>query len=312
MKDNDKQPYLYHFMPIHKFIDFALNKALKFTSLTYMEDKLDGISIIDANILPSCNLQQSLFDQNNFLKLISLIRPEVKIAFNNANRFRNHSLSCCFYYPTKSEESIAMWKLYSKEDSVALKIPKQDLESFIKKGNFEHYSICNNGDNGSGHNKPIFFQGKVEYLDFFSVKANESIQQGFLKHIDYSYENEYRILMVNNEEDIKQWEEKTDEDLKKLRNASNDKIDPSQKYHNLERKLLNDYKYIAYTLNPKHYKIELSSDLLTKTSIVSSPFIDLWKLNNLKSIIKKLDFNIDFQYSHSLPKLVVNSLNLNA
>lgn len=310
--DTEKQPYLYHFMTIHKFIDFALNRALIFTSLTYMEDKLDGISITDANILPSCNLQQSLFDQDNFLKRISLIRPEVEIAFNNANNFRNLSLSCCFYYPTKSEESIAMWKLYSKEDSVALKIPKQDLENFFSKGKFDHYSVCSNGDNGSRHNKPVFFQGKVEYIDFFSVKVNKSIQQGFLKHIDYSYENEYRILMVNNEEDIKQWEEKTDEDLKKLRNAFNDKIDASQKYHSLKRKLHNDYKYIAYTLNPKHYKIELSSDLLSKTSIVSSPFIDLWKLKNLKSIIKKLDFNINFQYPRSLPKVVVNSLNLNA
>lgn len=30
-------------MPIHKFIDFILNKALIFTSLTYVEDKFDGI-----------------------------------------------------------------------------------------------------------------------------------------------------------------------------------------------------------------------------------------------------------------------------
>ena len=55
--NTDKQPYLYHFMPIHKFIDFVLNKAIKFTSLSYMEDPFDGISLIDANFLHSLNLQ---------------------------------------------------------------------------------------------------------------------------------------------------------------------------------------------------------------------------------------------------------------
>jgi len=308
--DKDKQPYLYHFMPIHKFIDFMLNKALILTSLSYMEDPFDGISLIDTNYLHSLNLQQNIFDQDEFFRRITFKSPDVRKVLNNANLFRNRSLCCCFYYPKKSEESIAMWKLYSRKDSVALKIPKQELEKFINKNEFTHYSVFENGDNGLAQDNPIFLKRQIEYIDFFRKKV-DNIPQGFLKHIDYSYENEYRLLMINDEKEIKKQEKKTEEDLQKFQNGFNEKSDSLDNFQRGKLSFQNRYKYIAYMLNPKIYKVVLSSDILSKSSIVASPFIEKWKLQNLKQLIKLLKFDIEFQFPLSLPKVIISSLSKN-
>lgn len=288
--DTEKQPYLYHFMPIHKFIDFILNKALILTSLSYMEDPFDGISLIDANYLYSLNLQQNIFDQYEFYKRVTLKSPDVRKVLNNANQFRNRSLCCCFYYPQKSEESIAMWKLYSKKDSIALKVPKEEFEEFINKNRFTHYSVFENGNNEIKQDNPNFLKRQIEYKDFFNDRIDNSILQGFLKHTDYSYENEYRLLMINDENDIKEWEEKSEEDLGTNQNS---------------------YKNIEYMLNPKIYKIVLSSDILSKSTIVASPFIEMWKLKNIQLLIKRMKLGIRFEFPLSLPKVIISSLSKN-
>ena len=303
MKENEKQPFLYHFMPIHKFIDFALNRTLILTSLSYMEDKLDGISSEDASNLYRLNHQQNLLDQDDFFRRISFGVPNVNIIFDNINDFRKHSLCCCFYYPQKTEESIAMWKLYAQKDSIALRIPKKELETFISNNTFNHYPVLENGEKDAKLNSsPIFSQREVEYINFFSDFTDNIVPQGFIKHEDYSFENEYRLLLVNDVSEEKFWYDTVDEIKKDCKNPNEPKI----------RAELNKFISLAKSTNPKIYKIELTSELLSKSLIVSSPFIDLWKLKNLKSINKELGFNINFQYSRSLPKVVINSFNFNA
>ncbi len=295
--DTEKQTYLYHFMPIHKFMDFILSKALILTSLSYMEDPFDGISSKDAQTLRSLNLRQYIFDQDEFFKRVTFKSPDVINVLNNINLFRNRSLCCCFYYPQQSEESIAMWKLYSKKDSVALKIPKKEFENFIKEfenfindKQFKHYSVLENGDNALKQDDPNFIIRKIEYKDFFKDIVYNFIPQGFIKHSDYSYENEYRLLMINDEKEIKEQEEKTKEDLGTDQNS---------------------YKNIEYMSNPKIYKIVLSPDILSKSFIVASPFIEMWKLNNIKLLIKRMKVDIEFKFPLSLPKVIISSLSKN-
>jgi hypothetical protein len=294
---NKEQSYLYHFMPIHKFIDFVLNKSLTLTSLSFLEDKFDGISSEDASKFFHLHKTQKEFDQDDFFKRITWGAPNVDNIFDNIREFRNRSLSCCFYYPKKAEESIAMWKLYSQKDSVALKIPKKELEIYIDNNNFEHYSVLENGDNDKILDKTIFYKREIEYIDFFSDLVDNTTPQGFIKHKDYSFENEYRLLLVNDLSEEKFWREKADEIKENSKNPNDPKT----------RAQLLPFEHLAKTSNPKIYRIELSSEILSKSFIIASPFIEKWKLKNLRAILSELDFNIELQYSRSLPKVIMTS-----
>jgi len=284
--------YLYHFMPIHKFLDFILSKALTLSSLSYMEDRFDGISLEDIDNLIQSNAMSSFYQNDQFFSGITIKSSSITDAMKRIDEFRSHSLCCCFYNPKEEEESIAMWKLYSQKDSVALKIPKQDLETYLS-GDLNYSSAYPNGDVVSKNERAKIYYDNVNYTNIFKELPSTKTEQGFIKHNDFSYEKEYRILMVNSRDDILQWEEKTKEEIP----------DPSiEKLQNVM-----NYDYIKYCQNPKICKIHLTNELLSESSFIASPFIDMWKLKNLKTLVKKLNFPISIKPSLSLPKIFTDS-----
>lgn len=284
--------YLYHFMPIHKFLDFILSKAITLSSLSYMEDRFDGISLEDIDNLIQSNAMSSFYQKDQFFSGITIKSSSITDTMKRINEFRSHSLCCCFYNPKEEEESIAMWKLYSQMDSVALKIPKQDLETYLS-GDLNYSSAYPNGDVVSKNEKAKIYYDNVNYTNIFKELPITNTEQGFVKHNDFSYEKEYRILMINSEEEIEQWNEKTVEDIP----------DPT----NENPQDLAKYDFIKYCINPKICKIELPLELLKESCFIASPFIDIWKLKNLKSILRELNFPVFIKPSLSLPKIFTDS-----
>jgi hypothetical protein len=190
--EKDKQPndndYLWRYMNLKKFLSFIIDKKLHLKRLDQFEDKNDGIF---ANLL---QLKFNLSQIKETGKKINVESEEAKLRELQKNLFA----SCWF---VGNRESMAMWKIFSNPDSVALRIKYKHLKKIFRENDFK----CN------GYNVKSITLGKVQYFDYQNGKGRSTLSEtdsfiAFSKDESFSNEREFRIVArtENGKEELNQ------------------------------------------------------------------------------------------------------------
>lgn len=189
----EKNEFYWRYLDIHKLLDFLLNKQIVLSRLDTMEDELEALSSTflfyhalvkkGPQIDPKFNQNIKKEDLEGFIKAEkeNLVYMEEELKKLKKKAF----ISCWFY---GSEESYAMWKIYSNMDGFALKIPRETFEN-----NFINISV---------EGKPVL-SGSVNYVKKtpYETKMLHEVfdfkNAIFQKDISYECEKEYRLGFID-------------------------------------------------------------------------------------------------------------------
>jgi hypothetical protein len=171
------EDYLWRYVNLKKFLSFLIDQKLHLKRLDQFEDKNDGIF---ANLL---QLKYNLNKLKKSGKQVKIDEEEAKLRELQRNLFA----SCWF---VGNNESMAMWKIFSNPDSVALRIKYKDLKEIFKKRSFS----C------QGYTITSITLGKVQYCDYKNGKGRPSLLEtdsfvAFSKDESFSNEKEFRIVV---------------------------------------------------------------------------------------------------------------------
>ncbi len=273
INDNDisNDTFLWRYMDLNKFLSFIINKSLYLTRLDKFEDKREGINIHHLLFLHRKN---KMNDHPFFAKFSNYLTIDNFPA--QTNNFENEIKSVqrftfanCWVLGNQNKESVAMWNLYSKPNSIAIKVKYSNFKDFFSKEKLINH----------GHLKQIICS-PVEYGDFqdeFWVnnqfKSQRSIFPVFMKDISFSHEKEFRIVLHEIEREIPP--------LKYKENITNRRIE----------------EIYNTTYNYPGKSIELNEFDKYEFEVVFHPKTDKWAKDSIKSMIEKL--GIHFKVSDS-------------
>lgn len=186
--------FLWRYIGLNKLLDLLTNQQIYFTRFDNFEDSLEGMTgrviglkaftqgapITHENINPvfEKELQEKLiqFDKNN--------RQEY---LDSLTRSQQTQFASCWF--RGSRESIAMWKLYSQSNGVAVKFKARQLTE----------TIIAAAESYTNTDFEIFYYGPVEYKNIWPFDPNEVFDNqfnGLKKDKSYSHENEFRFVAV--------------------------------------------------------------------------------------------------------------------
>ncbi len=184
--------FLWKYIDIHRLIDFLSSKELHYNRLDLFSDPIEGLKtsyLRRKNLTNLINSSENdgLVDKIKNKHPSLLENTELKDYFDKSSQ--NLQFVNCWFHDNR--ESMAMWDLYSNQNSVALKIEtKQFLgymdsvgEDFIRK-------------NGS---RLSMLANLVEYLPLNPFDPNLPKQKrkfaAFKKDESFKHEQEYRLLI---------------------------------------------------------------------------------------------------------------------
>jgi hypothetical protein len=194
--------YLWRYMDLHRLIYFLSSQNIFFSALSNFFDPLEGITEKHLHDKEYVDALDHKSDEENGLpnkskeKLLAE-KKELKQQFqSNLEEIQKTYFASCWYLGVR--ESLAMWDTYSNKDSVALKFNPQQLCDTI-------INSCTKTDNPDFD---IMVHGKVEYFKVSPFDANDmSIKncghrfKGFLKDLSYKHEEEFRFLLMQNNDE---------------------------------------------------------------------------------------------------------------
>lgn len=262
--------YLWKFISIEKFLSIILNRKLFFTRLDKFEDTLEGIApellLLDyaEDALLNLPFEISSFPYN-------LLSTRSDSLMDKLHETQKYNFANCWFLSSDNVESVAMWNLYSKPNSVALNIK---FNNFIDK-------ITKNGIR-SNINIKNFMLGGINYIDFQNpIEVGESIEKlkftPFIKDKSFRHENEFRMIA-----EIENYKVKT--------------FEPKPGISKYKQKEFYDRTSQIHGVN-----IWLNNFLEYDFEIVFHPKIESWVKDDISKILEK--FEIPFNSRESNLKL---------
>ncbi len=198
-KPKSKNPYLWKYYDLHRFIYLITKKKIFFTRLDNLDDPFEGLSTkflrnnhLNAKTEAQLEHSYSLLNENNeefekLKKFSHVIQNQIK----EVSQTKQY-VSCWF---NGDRESMAMWNLYSNHDSVAIKVNFEILRDCLSQS-FSQLVSENNG-------KISIVGDEIKYLRLNPFDENlkrQSLNFSALKKDEsYSHENEYRFLIISND-----------------------------------------------------------------------------------------------------------------
>lgn len=263
----NKNSFLYRYLTIDKLLDIILSERFSLVRLNLFEDKLEGTTLEHLLLNHRSELNKKIMqNQGGTFSSISLIvNPTNRNKFSRQREsFQDTNYASCWYI--NNYESVAMWQLYSKPDSVAIKIPYETLHNELMEGNFEI---------NTEYEKLKF--GSISYHRFKNIDSIENNRihsdiQGFIKDSSFEHEQEFRIMIENKDSNKKYLEKRgmlLDEDVEKINNSNDLKI--------------------------KYLKLKKFRDL--PFEIIFHPESQEWHKKNITKIIDQ--FNLNFNVINS-------------
>jgi hypothetical protein len=258
----NENSFLYRYLTIDKLLDLLLSERISLVRLNLFNDKLEGSSLKHLLLNHFSELaKKDMQNQGGTFGIVSLtVNPTER---NKQSRqrevFQDTNYASCWYI--NNYESVAMWQLYSKSDSVAIKIPYEVLNKELLNGNFEI---------NSKYEKLKF--GAISYHRFKNIENVEQTKiktdtPGFIKDSSFEHEREFRIMVENKGSEKKHLESRgilLDEDVVELNNSNEIKV---------KHLKLNNFKELPF-------------------EIIFHPECQKWHKKNIEKIIKQ--FNIKF------------------
>lgn len=191
--DNLNDRFLWRYIGLHKLIDIIINKQLHFTRLDHFEDGLEGITG-EGTQLKFFNQGEPLthenindFDEQTQNELIEQDKNTRQNFIETLEKSQQAQFASCWFLGNR--ESIAMWKLYSQKDGVAIKFNARQLTDTII-ATAKSYT-------NSDFEKLVY--GPVEYKNIWPFDLHETFNGEFnalKKDKSYTHENEFRFIVV--------------------------------------------------------------------------------------------------------------------
>jgi hypothetical protein len=253
--------FLYRYITIDKLLDLLISEQIPLVRLDLFEDKLEGTTL--EHLILNHHSEKDGKEMQTDIPLLSnisvTINPNKRNQFSRQREaFQKTNYSSCWYI--NNYESVAMWQLYSKPDSVAVRIPYKILNKELQE---ENYVI------NSDYEKISY--GSISYHRFKNIISEEkdkmtSDQQGFIKDSSFEHEQEFRIIVENRE---------YKENLLEVReNILDEEVDEINKSNQI---------YI------KHLKFNDFSKL--PFEIIFHPQCQTWHKSNIKKLLSQFSIN---------------------
>lgn len=187
---------LYRYVTIDKLIDFLLEARISLVKLNLFEDKLEGVNLQHLKLnYESDKIAEQMKKETNSFEFLGLnINPTKRNELRRKREnFQDKNYASCWY--VNNHESVAMWQLYSKPDSVAIRIPFKALINELSNSNF----------NLPNYNYEKLTYGCVDYHQFNDFENLCKIDlkndiQGFIKDSSFGHEQEFRIIVEAKQE----------------------------------------------------------------------------------------------------------------
>lgn len=195
----DKDQFLWRYVDLHRLIYFLGSENIFFSPLNSFFDPLEGIAeknLQDKNFVEALDRlkeeDEGLPKENE--EQLTDEKDEIKERFKSGlEEIQQTYFASCWYLGVR--ESLAMWDTYSNKDSVAIKFNPADLCDTI----LASVKELENSD------FDLMIHGKVEYFkispfdpDDQSLKNACHRFKGFLKDLSYKHEEEFRFMVVQN------------------------------------------------------------------------------------------------------------------
>ena len=180
---------LYRYLTIDKLMDFLMNTRITLSQLENVEDRLEGTTVPHLLLnLASASNEESLNTLTDGMFTVQVSPNERNVLRRQREEFQRLSYASCWY--VDDHESVAMWQLYSRRDSVAIRIPFKALDEQLNGGHFEP----------SINRIQCLKYGKVQYAKFNNISELRQLTadpdlQGFLKDRGYQHEREFRLVL---------------------------------------------------------------------------------------------------------------------
>jgi hypothetical protein len=191
----NKNRYLWKYFDLHRFLYFITERKLYLTRLDFLEDPYEGTSTsylrAKAQIEYELN-ENKLKNENNKAALENKLKLLKNIENKNGHtENQNRQYVNCWYLGER--ESMAMWNIYSNEDSVAIKIKFETANEEFYRAFQELISI-----NGK---RVDVIGDQIVYLNlnpFNQDTDKQNLEYSALKKdTSYEHEKEYRFLIYS-------------------------------------------------------------------------------------------------------------------
>ena len=190
-------------MSKNKVLSLLESKSIYMPSMNRFDDKLEGISTYDITEVRIA-YEMCFIDKEEEInnEIIEYWRQNKEISKDKLMHIRDklkktqesHYISCWF---NSNRESDGMWRFYAKEDGFAVKVNRKQFQSKIK------MSVTSNNLN----EKQRIVVGRIKYQDYPRVIQNEKentvLYLAYRKDESFSHENEYRIALIDLNDDKK-------------------------------------------------------------------------------------------------------------
>ncbi len=265
--------YLWRYVDFHKFFSFIRNHRLFLTRLDKFEDKREGIHLshLQLEMIKRGLDRDPIFDQFQGIMTVDNLPSVMNQIDDELKEIQRFNFANCWFYDEKGLESVAMWNLYSKPNSVAIRIRYKD---------FKEKLLSSGIDTDRGIKKLTL--SPVKYVDFQSFKEISQISTDihssvFIKDSSFSHENEFRIVAEQEKFEIKKREYKEG-----ISRQHQDKLYDSV------------YEYPGFNMTLKDF-------LNYKFEIVFHPKSEKWAIEDLMKLVEK--YEIPFKMIESNLKL---------
>jgi hypothetical protein len=185
--------YLWRYISLSKLLDLMNNKFVYFTRFDDFEDGLEGITgrsvtlkaFVSGEPLTVENTRH--LEKDNQSKLLNYYENSRLEYLDNLEKTQQTQFASCWYLGDR--ESIAMWKIYSQREGVAIKFKARELTDTIIAGAKSHTNT----------DFEVMYYGPVEYKNIWPFDAGEVFHNefnGLKKDKSYLHENEFRFVSV--------------------------------------------------------------------------------------------------------------------
>lgn len=186
--------FLWKYMDLHKFLSLLNNMKLFFTRLDNFEDPFEGASL---KLIKQLHLQEIMLVSDNPIPGISTIKIEEGKRKTEKNIKDKQKLQFVNSWVHFNRESMAMWKIYSNEDGIAIKVDGRKLIDYmIKYIGFQSISSV----------EMMLMCGHIKYVNLnpylFDINSPMDLPISLYKDTSFDFEKEYRFFILRNEGEI--------------------------------------------------------------------------------------------------------------
>ena len=189
--DEYKDKYLWRYIDLFKLKDLISKEKIYFTRFDHFEDGVEGLTgkgvVLKAltrdKPLTKEDVNKS-FDETTQNELIENDK-NIRKTFLKLEEGQQTQFASCWFQGDR--ESMAMWKLYSKNDGVAIKFNAKELIS----------SVIISAENFTNSDFKFLYLGPVEYKKIWPFDPTEIFDNkfsGLKKDKSYIHENEFRFV----------------------------------------------------------------------------------------------------------------------